>query len=64
MKINLKINKLIYFSRLPQTFVYGNLVRNAKQFLMSSSKIYTPVVRNSDKKHVNPKFLKINVGER
>ena len=50
MKINLKINKLIYFSRLPQTFVYGNLVRNAKQFLMSSSKIYTPVVRNSDKK--------------
>ena len=50
MKINLEINKLIYFSRLPQTFVYG--------------KIYTPVVRNSDKKHVNPKLLKINVGER
>ena len=66
MKINLKISKLIYiyFSRLPQTFMYGNLVGNAKKFLTISSKIYTPAVRNSDKKRVNPEFLKINVGER
>ena len=35
---------------LPQTFVYENLVGNVKEFLMISSKIYTPEVRNSDKK--------------
>ena len=57
MKINLKINELIYFSRLPQTFMYANLVRNAEKFLMISSKIYTPAVRNSDIKRANPEFL-------
>ena len=30
--------------------MYENLVGNVKEFLMISSKIYTPEVRNSDKK--------------
>ena len=42
--------------------MYGNLVGNAKKFLTISRKIYTPAVRNSDKKRVNPEFLKIIVG--
>ena len=43
MKIYLKINKHISVW-LPQTFMYENLVGNVKEFLMISSKIYTPEV--------------------
>ena len=51
MKIYLKINKQIYFGMVTQTFMYENLVGNIKEFLMISSKIYTPEVRNSDQKN-------------
>ena len=44
--------------------MYENLVGNVKEFLIISSKVYTPEVRNSDKKLVNPEILKINVAER
>ena len=43
--------------------MYENLVGNVKEFLMISSKIYTPEEILTEKL-VNPEFLKINVAER